>query len=342
MREALFIKRNAEKWTQYQQEPAEDPDEQAERFITLLDDLAYSKTFYPQSKVTRWINSISAGIYQNIYQNKKEKYTRLVTFWTTELPLVIRKYHRTLLFTLLFFVVFVAIGAFSSANDDGFVKTILGEDYVSMTEENISKGDPFGVYRDDNKFDMFVRIAVNNIRVSFLAYISGIIFWFILLPATTLRLLIFNGIMIGAFEHLFFSKGLGWKSILVIWIHGTLEIWSIVIAGAAGLIMGCSYVFPGTYSRMQSFKRGVKDSMKIILSLIPFFIAAAFLESFVTYQMSDNIKTGGKDGLPVWISILILASSLTFIIWYFWWYPIKVERKMKQLLPEQPVHLTLE
>jgi hypothetical protein len=92
MREALFIKRNAEKWQQYQQEPDVDADEQAERFITLLDDLAYSRTFYPQSKVTRWINNIAAGIYQKIYRNRKEKYSRLTTFWTTELTLVLYRH----------------------------------------------------------------------------------------------------------------------------------------------------------------------------------------------------------------------------------------------------------
>lgn len=342
MREALFIKRNEEKWNQYQQEPADDPDGQAERFITLLDDLAYSKTFYPQSKVTRWINGIATGIYQSIYQNKKEKYTRLLTFWTTELPLVLRKYHRTMLFTFLFFVLCIAIGALSSAKDDTFVKAILGEDYVAMTEENISKGDPFGVYRDDSKFNMFVRIAVNNIRVSFLAYVSGIIFWCVFFSITTLRLLFFNGIMIGAFEQMFFAKGLGWKSIMVIWIHGTLEIWSIVIAGMAGLIMGCSYVFPGSHSRMQSFKIGVKDSVKIILALVPFFIGAAFLESYVTYQMSDTFSTGGKVGLPLWASISILSLSAAFIFWYFVWYPIQVEKKINKKTPALMPLLTLD
>ena len=70
MREALFIKKNADKWTEYQHLQTEDPDQVADRFITLLDDLSYSKTFYPHSKVTRWINSLALGIYQNIYQNK--------------------------------------------------------------------------------------------------------------------------------------------------------------------------------------------------------------------------------------------------------------------------------
>ena len=72
MREALFIKKNADKWTEYQNSPTDNPDEMADRFVTLIDDLSYAKTFYPKSKVTRWINGIAAGIYQNIYQNKKE------------------------------------------------------------------------------------------------------------------------------------------------------------------------------------------------------------------------------------------------------------------------------
>ncbi|HMP94084.1 MAG TPA: stage II sporulation protein M, partial [Phnomibacter sp.] len=122
MREALFIKRNRDKWNRYQQEPATDPDEQAERFITLLDDLAYAKTFYPQSKATKWVNSIAVNIYQRIYQNRKERFTRLRTFWTEELPLLIRRHHRTFLFTFLSFSLFIIMGVVSSATNDEFVK----------------------------------------------------------------------------------------------------------------------------------------------------------------------------------------------------------------------------
>ena len=60
--------------------------------------------------------------------------------------------------------------------------------------------------------------------------------------------------MLGAFQYYFFSKGLGWKSVLVIWIHGTLEISSIIIAGAAGLVLAKSLVFPGTYKRFPFFE----------------------------------------------------------------------------------------
>src|SRR6478736_10429791 len=162
MREARFIKKNVDKWNQYQHEESKDPDEMADRFVTLVDDLSYAKTFYPQSKATRWINGIAAGIYLSIYKNKKEKYSKLFRFWKYELPFLFKKYHKILLFTFLMFVAFVFIGVFSSMKEESFIRGILGDGYVDMTEENISKGDPFGVYKSDNPFSMFVFIAMNN------------------------------------------------------------------------------------------------------------------------------------------------------------------------------------
>ena len=120
MREARFIKKNVEKWNQYQHEETKDPDEMADRFVTLLDDLSYAKTFYPKSKVTRWINGIAANIYQSIYQNKPNKYSRIIMFWKSTLPFYFRKYHKTFLFTLLLFVSFVSIGIISSTTDPNY------------------------------------------------------------------------------------------------------------------------------------------------------------------------------------------------------------------------------
>src|SRR6476469_3247747 len=122
MREARFIKKNVDKWNKYQHEKSKDPDEMADRFITLIDDLSYAKTFYPKSKVTRWINGIAAGIYQSIYKNKKEKYTRIFTFWKYELPLLFKKYHRVLLFTFLLEAFIVCIGVWGSATNEEFMR----------------------------------------------------------------------------------------------------------------------------------------------------------------------------------------------------------------------------
>ncbi len=322
MREAMFIKKNVEKWNTYQQEKSTDPDETAQRFITLIDDLSYAKTFYPKSKVTRWINGLAAGIYQSIYKNKKEKYSRIFDFWKYELPIVFKRHHRTFLFTACLFILFVTIGVWASHSNPDFVRGVLGNNYVDMTEENIAKGDPFGVYKDENPFSMFVRIGFNNIKVAFYTFIGGFT-----LGIITLKILWDNGIMLGCFQYLFFANGLGMQSILVIWIHGTLEISSIVIAGSAGLILANGILFPGTYSRLESFKQGAKDAAKVLICLIPFFIAASFLESYVTHLMSSTYDKAANSGLPVWASVLILAASLTLIIWYFVIWPLKLHKK---------------
>jgi len=321
MREGMFIKKNVDKWNQYQHNPTNDPDETAERFITLVDDLSYAKTFYPRSKVTRWINSIAANIYQSIYKNKKEKYSRVFTFWKYELPLLFKKYHRLLLFTFLLFSLFVAIGVFSSVKDESFIRGVLGDRYVDMTEDNIAKGDPFGVYKSDNPFTMFVQIAMNNTFVSLLMVMGGILVGF-----GTIYAMWQNGLMLGCFQYMFFAKGLGLQSILVIWVHGTLEILSIVVAATAGLVITQGILFPGTFSRVDSFKRGVKDALKIMIVLVPVFILASFFESYVTHLMSNTFDTQKNSGLPIWGSVVILSVSLFFIVWYFVIYPIRLHK----------------
>lgn len=313
MREGLFIKKNIDKWKQFQYEPATDPDEMAGQFAELVNDLGYSKTFYPHSRVTQYLNGLASRIYLGIYKSKKEESSRILRFWKKELPLVVRKYHRELLYSFLIFVLFAIIAAFSAAHDESFVRGVLGDRYIDMTEENIAKGDPFGVYKSGQQLGMFLHIALNNITVSLAMFVAGFLF-----SIGTVWMLFKNGVMLGAFQYYFFARGLGWKSILVIWIHGTLEISSIIVAGAAGLVLGNSILFAGTHTRLHSLKRGGKDGLKLMIGLIPIFITAAFLEGFVTRY----------SGMPLALSIFILLSSLLFIIWYFIIYPIRLEKQM--------------
>jgi uncharacterized membrane protein SpoIIM required for sporulation len=314
VREGLFIKKNIDKWKQYQYEPATDPDEMAGQFTDLVNDLGYSKTFYPHSKVTTYLNGLASRIYLGIYRNKKEDSSRIVRFWKNELPVVVRRHHREILYAFIIFTLFALMAAFSAAHDESFVRGVLGDNYVDMTEDNIAKGDPFGVYKRDDQLSMFLYIATNNIQVSFMIFVCGFI-----LSLGTIWQLFQNGVMVGAFQYYFFAKGLGWQSVLVIWIHGTLEISSIIISGAAGLVLGNSILFPGTHRRVDSLKRGGKDGVKLMIGLVPVFIVAAFLEGFVTRYSR----------MPLWLSISILAGSLFFVIWYFVVYPIQVEKKSR-------------
>lgn len=316
MREPLFVKQNSARWKSFENEPTNNPDELADRFIQITDDLAFAKTFYPNSKTTAYLNALAAGLHQSIYKNKTEKSNRFITFWQYELPLLFFTYRKQLLYAFLFFFIFSLMGALSAKYDQTFVRLILGDSYVDMTEANIAKNDPFAVYKQENEFLMWLAIGGNNIYVALRTFVCGIF-----ASVGTVYMLFVNGIMMGSFQYFFFSKNLGMASVLVIWIHGTLEISSIIIAGGAGLVLGNSILFPKTFSRMESLKRGAKDGMKIAIGLVPIFIVAAFFESFITRHTE----------MPVWLSASILTASLIFIIWYVILYPNKLS-KPKHLL----------
>ena len=206
------------------------------------------------------------------------------------------------------------MAAFSAVQDQSFVRGILGDSYVEMTESNIAKGDPFGVYKSEDQLTMFLAIALNNIKVSFLVFLGGFF-----ASAGTIWLLFNNGMMLGSFQAFFFMKNLGWQSVLVVWIHGTLEISAIIIAGGAGLILGNSILFPKTFRRLDSVKKGARSGLKLMIGLVPVFIAAAFLEGFVTRYST----------MPKAASISIPVSSLALIIWYFVIYPVRVHRRLQ-------------
>ncbi|MBD1365593.1 stage II sporulation protein M [Mucilaginibacter sp. ZT4R22] len=309
MREPIFVKQNAQKWERFENSQGRGPDELADSFIQITDDLAYAKTFYPKSKTTAYLNGLAGRFHQSIYKNKSEKGNRFITFWKYELPLLFYKHRKPLLYAFSFFMVFCLIGWLSAMYDENFVRLIMGDRYVDETNANIARGEPFGVYNSESEFLMFVGIAANNIYVSLVTFVSGIIF-----SVGSLYHLFRNGIMLGAFQYYFFSKGLGLQSVLVIWIHGTLEISAIVIAGGAGLVMGNSFLFPKTYTRMESLKKGAADGMKIAIGLVPIFLTAAFFEGFVTRHTH----------MPIWLSVGILGSSLLFMIWYVILYPRKI------------------
>lgn len=317
MREAVFVKLNGDKWKKIEAyislTSSKNPDQLAEYYIQLTDDLSFARTQYPQSNVTNYLNSIASKLHHSIYTNKKEKTSRIITFWKEELPLVIYGMRKELLISLVIFLVSVVIGVVSAKNDATFTRLILGDAYVDMTLENIENGDPTGVYSSMSRFYMFVFITINNIRVSFIAFALGLFF-----SIGTGFVLFQNGVMLGSFQYFFHQKGLLIASFLSIWIHGTIEISIIIISGGAGIALGNSYLYPGTLPRLESFKKGAKNGIKVIIGLIPFFVLAGFLESFVTRYSNWHWS----------IKLSIILSSLYLIIYYFGILPIKTHRKL--------------
>ncbi len=318
MRESAFIQRNKARWEEFekiihnQQQAA--PDKLAELFIQVTDDLSFARTQYPQSRTTQYLNALASKVHLEIYKNKREDKNRFITFWKEEVPMAMYQARQPLLYAFLIFVIAMVIGAISVAHDDTFVRLIMGDGYVNMTLENIRNGNPTRVYSSGGEMDMFFMITLNNIMVSFRVFVFGVF-----ASLGTGLYLFYNGLMVGTFIMFFYNESQLTQALPVIMLHGTIELTSIVIAAAAGFVMGNSLIFPGTYSRLASFKQGAVKGLKIVMGLVPFFIIAGFIESFVTRYAFMHWS----------IKLIIIGFSAALMIYYFILYPAQLKRNGK-------------
>ncbi len=306
MREASFIERNKEKWLSIENNLSihvdVNPDELASNYIELTNDLAYAQTFYPESRTKDYLNELAILAHQKIYKDQKASENKLKHFFSYEIPYAVWQMRRPLLFSFLIFLLASIIGFLSAHYDENFMRLILGDAYVDQSIDNIRKGDPAAIYASGNNFGSALAITINNVRVAFLAFTFGVFF-----SVGTGYILFSNGIMLGAFHYMFYEYGVLQKAMSAIWIHGTIEISVIIIAGGCGLMLGNSFLFPKSYSRMESFIRAAKLSMKVLASTIPFFILAGTLEGFVTryYHISMTM------------CLLIIIITWVMILYYY-------------------------
>ncbi|MBS7255934.1 stage II sporulation protein M [Flavobacterium branchiicola] len=321
MREVAFIKQNKEKWLEFELaifgKAKKNPDELANLYIQMMNDLSYAQTYYPKSKTVIYLNHLASQIYQKIYKTKRTEKNTVLEFFLTDVPLLVYEYRRYLMYSFILFAVTVAIGVVSAKYDPSFVRLILGNDYVNMTLENIKKGDPMAVYGSGSNWGSFIGITMNNLYVGAKCYFFGIF-----AGIGTFFIFLNNCIMLGSFQYFFYEQGVFWKSVRGIWIHGSMEIFAIVIETTAGFILGASMLFPKTFSRLNSFKIGFKNSFKIFLSTFPFTISAGFLEGFITRYSID---------MPNWLSSFIILFTLGIISFYYLVYPFIVHKKTQQL-----------
>ena len=87
-------------------------------------------------------------------------------------------------------------------------------------------------------------LFTHNAQIAIFSFALGFAFC---LP--TAGLIVYNGLMLGAMIEIFASKGLAYGFIGWLMIHGTTELFAIMISGAAGFRIGLALAFPGRRSR---------------------------------------------------------------------------------------------
>lgn len=326
MKETSFIDQNKKKWNRFEKLYSTDtnnPEELSDLYMDITDDLSYAQTFYKRRTVRVYLNRLAQMVFSGVHKQKKVSFKKFFSVWNTSLPLEIYRSRKTLLFALVVFLLYAFIGAITTEYDVDFARIVLGDRYVDITNMNIEKKNPLAIYGNEEAVPMFIRITTNNLKVAFFTFFLGFFFTF-----GTHMMLFFNGVMVGTFQYFFVKKGLLLTSFLGIWIHGAFEISAIVLAGGAGITAGNGWLFPGSYSRLQSLQLSTKRGLKIMMSLVPFIIAAGFLESYVTRNYLS---------LPDWSKWTLILFSFALIVFTYVFYPVYVARKHPELVDQQEV-----
>ncbi len=295
-----------------------DPDRLASLFVEVTDDLSYARTHFPEGRSTEFLNSLAAQTHLRIYKGRREKVGKIKSFWTVDVPVAIRRSHRELLFSLILTLIFVFIGYISSSKDSGFTRLIMGNAYVDMTLENIEKGDPMGVYGTQGHFETTMLIMFNNLQVMAKFFFLGITF-----GLGTLLITFYNGVMVGSFHHMMINEGQGVALFSAVYMHGTIELTSIVVSTAAGFVLARGLLFPGTYSRMVSFRKYAAQGGTIVIGIMPLVVVAAFIEGYLT-RYYQNLS----------LSFAVIIASVAVVIWYYILYPIQVNNQLKRAAAE--------
>lgn len=321
MKEVTFIRQNISKWrgAEIVVETVHDADatELADTYIDVTSDLAFAQTHYPDSKITRYLNNLASALHNEIYRSHRYHWLRILTFWTDEVPCTMWEARRELLLSFVIFLTSSFVGMLSQLLDPEFCRIILGDSYVDMTLQNIADGTPMAVYNGNPEDEMFGLITLNNVKVSFVTFVFGIF-----TSLGTGFVLFQNGVMLGSFQTFFAQHGLLWQSALAVWLHGTLEISAIIVAGAAGLAMGNGWLFPGTYPRLVSFRRGARRGLRIVVGTVPVFIMAGFIESFLTRHTE----------WPDLLRLVIILCSLAFVIYYYIVLPKQKNHDLRKII----------
>lgn len=309
MKETKFIDQNREKWAEFESllnNKTQDPNRLSELYVQITDDLSFSKTYYKNRLIRAYLNNLSQKVYLSVYKNKKTPLSKLSFFWKEEIPFIFYQCRKELLISFIVFFFAALIGAFSVLNDPDYAEIVTSPSYVQMTKENIKNGDPMAVYKDEDSLPMFLRIAWNNIRVSFNVFALGV-----LAGVGTIMMLIMNGTMLGGFQFFFYDKGVFLESVVTVWQHGTIEILSIIIAGAAGIVLGKGFIAPGSYPRMQSFQLAARKGIIMMIAIMPFIVIAAFIEGYITRLT----------GAPLLFRVGMIVLSLLVMFGYFVYLP---------------------
>lgn len=226
-----------------------------------------------------YLEGLCARAYFFVYGVRSTPGGKLLAFFRHDWPAAVASLWRETLIAVLMMAVGVLAGFVLVHGDPGWFDSFVdpglaqGRDFDALPAELRDT-----LYHQDRGTGLSLLASflfTHNAQVSMFCFALGFAFG---LP--TVMLLVANSTTLGAMLALFGAKGLGFEFAGWLSIHGTTELFAIVLAASAGFRIGWSIVFPGEQSRLAAAAHAGRNAAQVMIGVIVMLMVAAVLEGF--------------------------------------------------------------
>ena len=252
------------------------------------------------------VNQLLARAHHIIYSSRRKGFMKIFYFLRDDYPAVVQRQFRYVLLSLVILLAGGALGSVLTLARPQFMRHMLGPQMVDTIEHHKMWTDSIvGLEPEASS-----AIMTNNITVCFMAFAGGIVFG--LGPIWSM---FFNGLLLGVVGVACQQHGLALSLWSFVAPHGSLELPSIVLAGAAGLRLGRGVVFPGLYRWRDSIALAGAEATRMVAGVVPLLVIAGSLEGFFS-----------PSAAPRWLKFTV--GGCLFALLIFWLFrPVRPVRR---------------
>ncbi len=272
-----------------------------------LSSLSIARATSLDAALVAYLEALSMRGYFLLYGVRESRGQRLNEFFRSGWPDAVRGLWRESLVIAALLFLGIAVSWSLTANDPSWFAALVGEGTAQGREPGASvatlRETIYGVPKEGGLHIFATMLFTHNSQVAISAYALGFAFG---LP--TMLLIFYQGITVGPMISVFWDAGLGIDFLAWLSIHGTTELYAIILAGAAGLKIGTGFAFPGPRNRLIAASEAGKASGAAMLGVIVMLLIAGALEGFGRQLIqSTPLRFGvGAAMLSFWLAYFYL------------------------------------
>lgn len=229
------------------------------------------------ARLEQYLNDLVAQGHNCLYRSPPRSLDSALSFLTDGFPALLRRRKHFFYVSLALFAIPFLIAMAVAIVDPVLAERIVDKSHMEGAGESYSKSlynDIDQKYAEERSF-MAGFYVWNNVGIAFQCFGRGAFF-----GVGTVITLLFNGMVLGAISGYLVNRGYGDNFFSFAISHGSFELTAIVVAGAAGLLIGWGLVHPGQHSRIESLRIHGIDAIKLGTGSGFMLVIAALIEAY--------------------------------------------------------------